>query len=120
MSMTFSSPTTDQDQCRERAILDTLVFIRDHTLSMYEILELGHGPDGPDPLLNLVEICAAAFPDPQAVATALAALQTAISSISFQNIEETNHGARGNRNPHAAVAWHGARLSDLSGRLQTG
>jgi hypothetical protein len=115
--MKHSSTSEMSDLVSEIAILDTAAFINRHAPSLCEILELWSGPDGIDTLLDAIAICAKKFPDRAALAAAMYKLQWALASISTGQIDDGCSSGSGAKNPQAAIAWHGARVSDLSRRL---
>ena len=114
------SPTSKiRGQAVEAAIVDTALFIDRNASSLCEILELWSDADGIDTLLDAIAICDTPFPDRVALAAAMNKMHSILASITTGQINDGCSSGLGPIDPFAAVAWHGARISDLSRRLKS-
>ena len=120
MSITqmLAVPANPKDEARERAAFDAAAHIRRNGLALHDLVELADDAEALEAVEILIGEMSAGFPDPDVMARALGTVSSCLADMSFELLDHLSQAGRGPRDLAGAVAWHGARVSDLLGSLR--
>ncbi len=99
------------DQARERAVVVTQTYLRQHGASICDLLDAFDDPGKFATLCDLHAAFAQPFPDPDAVRAALNSILRVLAEVAPSTYERV--GVARNLPASDMARWHGARISEL-------